>query len=111
MSVRRHRLSGSVVHVPWPTEPALHRKDGALATADLLDSGDEIPDPVFTFSDELALGHRIHSPDDEVPPSDLTAPHRLVIRAGAAQRPGPSGRRARITLADVARHATRHLRT
>ncbi|MGW6202656.1 LacI family DNA-binding transcriptional regulator [Streptomyces sp. NPDC055089] len=112
----------------------LHREDGALALADLLDSGGEIPDAVFTFSDELALGvlhmahqrgvrvpeelvvvgfddiedgrygrptlttispdkrqiaqlalqclaDRIYSPANEVPPSDLTAPHRLVIRA------------------------------
>ncbi|MFJ6851855.1 LacI family DNA-binding transcriptional regulator [Streptomyces sp. NPDC091271] len=115
---------------------ALHREDGALAMARLLDNGGA-PDAVFAFSDELALGaihlahhrgvrvpeglavvgfddiedgrygrptlttvspdkrqiaqmamqclaDRIYSPDNEVPPSDLTAPHRLVVRDSTA---------------------------
>ncbi|MFE9368044.1 LacI family DNA-binding transcriptional regulator [Streptomyces sp. NPDC006978] len=143
---RALRRAGVTPRPEWErTVITLHRKDGALAMADLLDSGGEIPDAVFTFSDELALGvmhmahqkgvrvpeelavvgfddiedgrygrptlttvspdkrqiarlalqclaDRIYSPDNEVSPSDLTAPHRLVIRASTAQRPGPSGR-------------------
>lgn len=40
---------------------ALHRADGARAMAELLD-GDTVPDAVFAFSDELALGalHMAH---------------------------------------------------
>ncbi|WP_327178418.1 LacI family transcriptional regulator [Streptomyces sp. NBC_01335] len=135
---------------------ALHRSDGARAMAELLDggggagggtgwgSGDEVPDAVFAFSDELALGalhtahargvrvpedlaivgfddiedgrfshpglttvspdkrqiaaralqclaDRVYSPRNELPASDLTIPHRLVVR-GSTGGPGAHAR-------------------
>ncbi|MGW2278074.1 LacI family DNA-binding transcriptional regulator [Streptomyces sp. NPDC001770] len=145
---------------------ALHRSDGARAMAELLDggggggtgsgsgpgsgsgsgsgSGGEVPDAVFAFSDELALGalhtahargvrvpedlaivgfddiedgrfshpglttvspdkrqiaaralqclaDRIYSPRNELPASDLTIPHRLVVR-GSTGGPGAHAR-------------------
>lgn len=142
---RALRRAGITPRPDWErTVDTLHRKDGAAALADLLDRGGEIPDAVFAFSDELALGvmhmahqrgvrlpeelavagfddiedgeyghptlttvspdkrqiaqlalqclaDRIYSPDNDVPPSDLTAPHRLVIRASTTRRPGLSG--------------------
>ncbi|RII20483.1 Ribose operon repressor [Streptomyces sp. YIM 130001] len=47
---------------------ALHRADGARAMAELLDSG-SVPDAVFAFSDELALGalHTAHTRGLRVP--------------------------------------------
>ncbi|MGW2843267.1 LacI family DNA-binding transcriptional regulator [Streptomyces sp. NPDC001493] len=128
---------------------ALHRSDGARAMAELLDGGDggaggAVPDAVFAFSDELALGalhtahargvrvpedlaivgfddiedgrfshpglttvspdkrqiaaralqclaDRIYSPRNELPASDLTIPHRLVVR-GSTGGPGAHAR-------------------
>lgn len=140
------RRAGISPRPEWErTVDTLHRKDGALALADLLDRDGDVPDAVFAFSDELALGvlhmahqrgvripedlmvvgfddiedgqyghptlttvspgkrqiaqlalqclaDRIYSPDNEVPPSDLTAPHRLVTRASTTERPPPSRR-------------------
>ncbi|MFD4029433.1 LacI family DNA-binding transcriptional regulator [Streptomyces sp. NPDC058637] len=142
---RALRRAGVSARPEWEAAvDTLHRKDGALALADLLDRDGEVPDAVFAFSDELALGvvhmahqrgvrvpedlavvgfddiedgqyghptlstvspdkrqiaqlalqclaDRIYSPDNEVPPSDLTAPHRLVIRASTTLRPRPPG--------------------
>ncbi|WDG31493.1 LacI family DNA-binding transcriptional regulator [Streptomyces sp. CA-278952] len=144
---RALRRAGISPRPEWErTVDTLHREDGALALAELLDGGGEIPDAVFAFSDELALGvmhmahqrgvrlpeelavvgfddiedgeyghptlttvspdkrqiaqlalqclaDRVYSPDNDVPPSDLTAPHRLVVRASTTQRPGSSGLR------------------
>ncbi|UZI31451.1 LacI family DNA-binding transcriptional regulator [Streptomyces sp. VB1] len=144
---RALRRAGISPRPEWErTVDTLHREDGALALAELLDGGGEIPDAVFAFSDELALGvmhmahqrgvrlpeelavvgfddiedgeyghptlttvspdkrqiaqlalqclaDRVYSPDNDVPPSDLTAPHRLVVRASTTQRPESSGLR------------------
>lgn len=137
------RRAGVVPRTVWERSvTALHRSDGARAMAELLD-GDAVPDAVFAFSDELALGalytaharglrvpedmaivgfddiedgrfshpalttvspdkrqiaaralqclaDRIYSPRNEVPASDLTVPHRLVVRGStvpAAETP------------------------
>lgn len=130
---RALRGAGITPRPEWErTVGALHREDGSRAMAELLD-GDTVPDAVFAFTDELALGalhmahergvrvpedlaivgfddiedgrfshptlttvspdkrqiaeralqclaDRIYSPDNQVPASDLTIPHRLVIR-------------------------------
>ncbi|MGW0908554.1 LacI family DNA-binding transcriptional regulator [Streptomyces sp. NPDC002853] len=127
------RRAGITPQPQWErTVDALHRADGARAMAELLD-GNMVPDAVFAFTDELALGalhmahergvrvpeelaivgfddiedgrfshpalttvspdkrqiaeralqclaDRIYSPDNQVPASDLTIPHRLVVR-------------------------------
>lgn len=39
------------------------------------------------------LADRIYSPDNEVPPADLTAPHRLVIRASTTTLASPGDMR------------------
>ena len=138
---RALRRAGIAPRPDWerPVD-ALHRGDGARAMAELLD-GDDVPDAVFAFSDELALGalhtarvrglrvpedlaivgfddiedgrfshpglttvspdkrqiaaralqclaDRIYSPRNEVPASDLTIPHRLVVRGSSAPRAG-----------------------
>ncbi|MFD6530712.1 LacI family DNA-binding transcriptional regulator [Streptomyces sp. NPDC060184] len=130
---------------------ALHRSDGARAMAELLDGDGDgggadggVPDAVFAFSDELALGalhtahargirvpedlaivgfddiedgrfshpglttvspdkrqiaaralqclaDRVYSPRNELPASDLTIPHRLVVR-GSTGGPGAHAR-------------------
>ncbi|MFC7840369.1 LacI family DNA-binding transcriptional regulator [Streptomyces sp. NPDC057382] len=130
---RALRRAGITPRPEWELAVAsLHRTDGARAMAHLLD-GDTVPDAVFAFSDELALGalhtahargvpvpqelaivgfddiedgrfsnpslttvspdkrqiaqralqclaDRIYSPRNDLPASDLTIPHRLVVR-------------------------------
>lgn len=130
---RALRRAGVTPRPEWERAvTSLHRADGARAMAELLD-GDAVPDAVFAFSDELALGalytahargvrvprelaivgfddiedgrfshpplttvspdkrqiarralqclaDRIYSPRNEVPASDLTIPHRLIVR-------------------------------
>ncbi|MFI8305139.1 LacI family DNA-binding transcriptional regulator [Streptomyces sp. NPDC085927] len=140
---RALRRAGVTPRPEWErTVTSLHRADGARAMSELLD-GDAVPDAVFAFSDELALGalhtahvrgvlvpqelaivgfddiedgrfshppltsispdkrqiaqralqclaDRIYSPQNEVPASDLTIPHRLIVRGStdpAAQTP------------------------
>ncbi len=138
---RALRRAGLTPEPRWEwTVGALHREDGARAMAELLD-GDAVPDAVFAFTDELALGalhmahargvrvpqelaivgfddiedgryshpalttvspdkrqiaqralqclaDRIYSPNNEVAASDLTVPHRLVVRGST----GPGAR-------------------
>jgi DNA-binding LacI/PurR family transcriptional regulator len=133
------RRAGVTPRPEWErTVGSLHRQDGARAMAELLD-GDAVPDAVFAFTDELALGalhmaqsrgvrvpdelaivgfddiedgrfshptlttvspdkrqiaeralqclaDRIYSPENDVPASDLTIPHRLVVRGSTTPR-------------------------
>ncbi|MEU5366480.1 LacI family DNA-binding transcriptional regulator [Streptomyces sp. NPDC005925] len=134
---RALRRAGVPRRPEWErTVDSLHRREGARAMAELLDGG-TVPDAVFAFTDELALGamhlahtrgvrmpeelaivgfddiedgrfshptlttvcpdkrqiaaralqclaDRIYSPDNEVPASDLTIPHRLVVRGSTS---------------------------
>ncbi|MEG8277253.1 LacI family DNA-binding transcriptional regulator [Streptomyces sp. AHA2] len=130
---RALRRAGITPRPEWARAvTSLHRTDGARAMAQLLDGG-TVPDAVFAFSDELALGalhtahargvsvprdlaivgfddiedgrfsnpslttvspdkrqiaqralqclaDRIYSPRNDLPASDLTIPHRLIVR-------------------------------
>ncbi|MFF7855309.1 substrate-binding domain-containing protein [Streptomyces sp. NPDC007904] len=138
---RALRRAGVTPRPEWERAvTSLHRADGARAMSELLDGG-AVPDAVFAFSDELALGalhtahargmlvprelaivgfddiedgrfshpslttispdkrqiaqralqclaDRIYSPRNEVPASDLTIPHRLIVRGST----GPAAR-------------------
>ncbi|WP_328287016.1 substrate-binding domain-containing protein [Streptomyces mutabilis] len=71
---RALRRAGVTPEAQWERPVgALHREDGARAMAELLD-GDAVPDAVFAFTDELALGV-LHM----VPARGVRVPEELAV--------------------------------